>query len=115
MEQDRDRHLRTYLDRQRVAEAQGEGQGDTARFPTVEAPARVIVADRPTCGEPHGRVCLRMDHLEATSADHETRLRTQEAARGAVAGKFVWVLVTTFVTCAISAFVGLLIARAAGG
>jgi hypothetical protein len=112
---DRDRHLRTYLDRQRAAEAQGEGQGDTARFPTVEAPARIIVTDRPTCGEPHGRVCSRLEHLETTATDHETRIRTQEASRGAVAGKFVWVLVTTFVTCAISAFVGLLIARAAGG
>lgn len=69
----------------------------------------------PTCGEEHGRVCERLGAVEKTQADHETRIRVTEAASGVVAGKFVWVLVTTFVTCAISAFVGLLIARAAGG
>lgn len=114
MHDDRDRHLRAFLDRQRAAEAQGEGQGDTQHFTTVEAPVRFVVTDRPTCGEPHGRVCLRMDHLELTAADHETRIRASEKRGADLAGKLLWLFVSAVVCGAVSLIVALLTARGGG-
>jgi hypothetical protein len=107
----RRRILREYVDER---EEPREEQPDTRRFQTLEPPVRVLTADRPTCGEPHGRVCLRMDHLELTAADHETRIRASERRGADVAGKFLWLFVTALVCGAVSLVVALLTAGSGG-
>jgi hypothetical protein len=77
---DRDRRLRVYLDRQRAAEAQGEGQVDTRRFPTLErAPqVQILPVERPVCPG-HSGVEVRLAHLEARDAEITGEQRKQAA------------------------------------
>jgi hypothetical protein len=67
-----------------------------------------------TCGEEHGRVVSRLDSHEAKLDDHETRLRTGEAAKGAIVEKLIWVFVTALICGGVSVVVSLLTAGAGG-
>lgn len=66
------------------------------------------------CGQEHGKVVSRLDSHEATLDDHETRLRTGEAAKGAIVEKLIWVFVTALICGGVSVIVSLLTAGSGG-
>lgn len=110
-----DRHYLEYLARMRKVQQvePEEEQPVTQRFPTLEAPVRILTAERPTCPS-HSGIQVRLDHLEERQGDHETRTAALERRGADVAGKLLWVFVTALVCGAVSLVVALLTAQGGG-